>query len=72
MESVKKKMSNLKMSLDEAEEKASKAEAELKEANDRADAVSCHLLLCYSSTFSPLVHEYVDYTACLDYTKGLC
>lgn len=40
MEAVKKKMNNLKLTLEEAEEKASKAEKELNLANDRADAVS--------------------------------
>ena len=40
MEAVKKKMNNLKLTLEEAEEKASKAERELQQANERADAVS--------------------------------
>ena len=46
METVKKKMATLKNQLEEAEDKATKAERELAEANDRADNVSsfCFLL----------------------------
>ena len=40
MVAVKKKMNNLKLTLEEAEEKAGKAERELSQANDRADSVS--------------------------------
>ena len=40
MEAIKKKMANLRETLAEAEEKADKAERELKDANDRAANVS--------------------------------
>ena len=40
METIKKKMASLRVSLQEAEERADKSEAELKEANDRATNVS--------------------------------
>jgi predicted nucleic acid-binding Zn-ribbon protein len=51
MEAVKKKMNNLKQTLEEAEEKASKAERELQDANERADAVSSKFLSCNFDIF---------------------
>ena len=53
MEAVKKKMNTLKQTLDEAEGKAQRAEQELQEANERADAVSTKILLCNFDIFLP-------------------
>lgn len=53
MEAVKKKMNNLKATLEEAEEKAAKAERELKDANEKADLVRWKLLSCDCHRFAP-------------------
>lgn len=65
MEQIKKKMAVLRQSLLEAEERADKAEAELKEANERASNVSpfcvvgfvlyCALTSSLSVAFFPVV-----------------
>ena len=52
MEQIKKKMCVLRETLSEAEQRADKAENDLKEANERAENVSKFIFVIPATTFS--------------------